>query len=75
MTPKQEAHLRQAESELSALVYGRQGPYSHNLVSCVLRSVADVCGDEQANRLVEEFSLTSKYRIQQVQPQEKGAKR
>ena len=44
----------------------RRGPYTHNIVSIVLRSVRDRAGLEYANRLVKELRLDKKLNIQQV---------
>lgn len=43
------------------------GPYTHNIISCVLRLVASRFGYRDANRLIADFNLTKLYGIQKRQ--------
>lgn len=45
-----------AKREIRAAVRGR-GPFWNNLVSCILRIVADDFGKAEANKLIEECDL------------------
>lgn len=41
----------------------QNGEYTHNIISCVLRSVAATYSDRVANELIEQFNLTQFYGI------------
>ena len=42
------------------------GPYTHNMITCVLQSVSKKFGYRYANDLVREFDLTDLYGIEEV---------
>lgn len=69
MTPTQHAFFDKADVEIARQAEWH-GPYTHNILSCILRSVADKCGDDEADKLVKKHRLTDRYKIH---PAKKGA--
>jgi hypothetical protein len=53
--------------EIEDLVGEDQGPYTHNLISSILRCVAEKWGNEKANEMVDYFGLTELYGIHRVE--------
>lgn len=60
--------MAEAKIEIAKTIR-RGGPFSHNIVGCVLRMVAKDFGYAQANALVDEFKLTKRYGIPKVNEQ------
>ena len=53
--------IKTAKKKIRALP--RNGPYSHNIVSCILRQIADDCGCGEADKLIDELNLDTIYGI------------
>jgi len=45
----------------------QNGPYTHNIISLSLRSLAEKGGNKAANDLVDEYELDQEYGIQKVE--------
>jgi len=45
----------------------QNGPYSHNICSMALMSVAAAAGKDAANKLIEEYGLDALYQIRKVE--------
>ena len=41
-----------------------RGEYTHNIISCSLRIIAEKLGRKVANQMIDEFKLTKKFGIQ-----------
>lgn len=65
MTKAQERELAKARQDIQSAL-NSSGGFSHNWVSAILRCVDQTCGQDAANALIDEFSLTSEFGIHKV---------